>query len=137
MTKKSTDFPLDNIKEAMHDMSVRKALEPLVWEHGMFLACREHIMDLGPKGKIDNKGSDGSTVYERINRHGKYKGICGENIQTGSDKAKNIVLSLLIDKKSDKKVHRRTLMEPKFSKGACCFGQNVKTGVWTVFAYTG
>ena len=131
------EYTAELIKEALHDMSVKKPAPTLVWDQGMFLACREHINDLGPKGKLDHKGSDGKTVFERINRHGKYLGICGENFIVGKERPKDVILGLIIDHNNPKKQNRRALMEQKFVKGAVCSGQHAKYGTWTVFAYTG
>lgn len=132
-----SEYTADALKEAIHEMSVKKPAPTLQWDEGMFRACRDHVLDLGPKGKLDHKGTDGKTVFERINRYGKYHGICGENMQTGKRDAKEVVLSLIIDPGNSKKVHRRTLMEAKFVKAAVCSGEHSKYGIWTVLAYTG
>ena len=126
----------NTLKEVIYDMSVKKPLEPLEWSEELYLACKDHIENLRPKEMINDRGSNGSTIYERANKYGEFKKICGENIQFGGYEAKEIILSLIIDAKSSIKTHRRTLMEPKFTKGAVCSGPHAKYGVWTVFAYS-
>jgi len=134
-TKNSSIYSTESIEEAMHEISVQKSLTPLKWDEGLFKACSDHMDDLKNADMIHNKGTDGSTVYDRINRHGQYRKMCGENIQVGSDNAKGIVLSLIIDGKSTTKVHRRAVLEPKFSKGAVKSGRHSKFGIWTVLVY--
>ena len=124
------------LKEALHDISVRRPLKSLIWDEGIASACTDHVIDLGPKGKVDHIGTDGSTVYERMNRYGKHKGMCGENFQIGLEDPEEIIISMLIDSKNEKKVHRRTMLESKFKKGALCIGNHSKYGIWTVFAYS-
>ena len=134
--KRIIEYTAEAIKEALHDFSVKKPALPLAWDQGMFLACRQHINYLGPKGKLDHKGSDGKTVFERINRRGKYRGMCGENFVVGKERPKDVVLALIIDLSNQSKLNRRTMLEQKFVKGAVCTGYNIKYGIWTVFAYT-
>ena len=124
------------IKEALYDMSIRKPLEPLVWSKELFKVCVDHMMDLGPKGIVSDKGSNGSTIYERVNKRVKARGICGENIQVGASESKEIIMDLIIDSKNNMKSHRRTLMESKFTKGAACTGPHSTYEVWTVFVYS-
>lgn len=130
-------FSEDSVKDAIHDFSMRSPIHPLTWNEGMYNACKDHIQDLGKKGTVSHVGSDGSTVYERINRYGHHTGCCGENIQVSKEPSKEIVLSLIIDSANLNKEHRRTLMNEKFAFGGVAFGDHVKHGVWTVFAYSG
>jgi len=136
LQKGLSSYPDEVLKETIQYTSSRKPTNPLVWDTKLFMACVDHVMDLGQKGIVSNKGSDGSTVYERANRYGKFKGMCGENIQIGSRDPKEIVLSIITDKKSASKVHRKTLMEERYKKGALCLGRHSRFGVWTVFAYS-
>jgi uncharacterized protein YkwD len=130
-------YTAEAIKEAIQEMSVKKPVAELKWDDGIFKACRDHIADLGPKGKADHKGSDGKTVTERLNRYGKFGGIVGENYVVSQTKAKEIILSLIIDFGNSKKAHRRALMDAKFVKGAVCSGFHATHGTWTVLDYSG
>jgi uncharacterized protein YkwD len=129
-------YPDEVLREAIEDMRARRPVKALVWDTKLFMACVDHVMDLGQKGIVSNEGSDGSTVYERVNKYKECKGMCGENIQIGSRDPKEIVLTMVIDKKSVDKVHRERLMEGRFTRGAVCLGRHSKFGVWTVFVYS-
>ncbi len=121
--------------EALHEMSVKMPVPPLVWDDRLYQACRDHVKDLGEKGEVGHKGSDGGTVFERINRYGRFVGKCGENIQAGSENPMEIVLTMVVDKGNPKKTHRRMMLDPKFTHGAVCTGLHQKLGIWTVVAY--
>jgi len=128
---------IENIKEALHDMSVRRPVRALKWDDQLFLACRDHANDLGNSGQVSHFGSDGMTVVERVNKYGKLEGKFGENLQISSEIPQDIILSIIIDKQSPTKVNRRNLMSTDFAMGAVCQGIHVAAGVWTVFVYYG
>jgi len=48
----------------------QKPLPPLEWNSLLYMACRDHTKDIGPKGLTTIKGTDGSMPTDRIARYG-------------------------------------------------------------------
>lgn len=44
----------------------QRPLAPLKWNSLLYKACRDHVVDIGPKGLATSRGSDDSTPFDRI-----------------------------------------------------------------------
>ena len=60
-------------------------MEPLRWSPELAKAAKEHAEDIGPKGIMSHEGSNGSTVKDRLQRHGKIINCYGENLSFHCD----------------------------------------------------
>jgi uncharacterized protein YkwD len=47
---------------------------------GLTLAAQDHVADQSRSGNLGHKGSDDSDSATRMERYGKWHGVCGENI---------------------------------------------------------
>lgn len=72
----------------------------------MTKAAADHTKDMGFAGKTGHVGTDGSNVFFRIKRYGKWKGGCGENLAYGPKTGKGVLLNLLIDDGVPDRSHR-------------------------------
>jgi len=100
--------------EAIRFLRSIKPLPPLNPSKGMSLGARDHVTDQGPSGSNQHKGSDGSQPWDRVNRYGTWEKSIGENIAFGIDKARNIVMFLIIDDGVSIRGHRKNIFNPDF-----------------------
>ena len=91
-----------------------KPVFPLNASKGMSLGSKDHVMDQGSSGFTQHKGSDGSQTGDRVNRHGAWEKTIAENIAYGSDKARTIVIFLIVDDGVSNRGHRKTIFNPDF-----------------------
>ena len=110
LTKEGTSA----VAEAIRSLRSQTPVSPLSPSKGMSLGAKDHIRDLRTSGASQHKGSDGSQAWERVNRYGTWQKIIGENISFGHNKARNIVMVLLIDDGVPSRGHRKNILNPDF-----------------------
>jgi uncharacterized protein YkwD len=102
------------VVEAVRYLRSVKPVFPLNPSKGMSLGARDHVKDQGSSGSTRHKGRDESRPWERVNRYGTWEISIGENVAYGSDKARNIVMYLIIDDGVSGRGHRKTIFNPDF-----------------------
>jgi len=110
----STVEGLRALDECIKELQAYKSLLPLSPKKGLVLAARDHAEDLERTGKTGHKGSDGSTMRDRLNRYGRWQIAIGENIAYGHEDAGRIVTALLIDDGVPSRMHRRNLFNDTY-----------------------
>jgi len=110
LTKEGTSA----VVEATRSLRSQKPVSPLSPSKGMTLGAKDHIRDLRTSGASQHKGSDGSESWDRVNRYGTWQKIIGENISFGHNKARNIVMTLMIDDGVPNRGHRKNIFNPDF-----------------------
>ena len=110
LTKEGTSA----VVEAIRSLRSQKPVSPLSPSKGMTLGAKDHIRDLRTSGASQHKGSDGSESWDRVNRYGTWQKIIGENISFGHNKARNIVMTLMIDDGVPNRGHRKNIFNPDF-----------------------
>jgi uncharacterized protein YkwD len=110
LTKEGTSA----VAEAIRSMRSQKPVSPLSPSKGMSLGAKDHIRDLRTSGTSQHKGSDESQAWDRVNRYGSWQKIIGENISFGHNKARNIVMTLMIDDGVPNRGHRKNIFNPDF-----------------------
>jgi uncharacterized protein YkwD len=105
---------VEGIVEAIRFLRSVKPLPPLNPSKGMSSGAKDHVMDQGSSGSSQHKGSDGSQPWDRVNRYGIWEKNIGESIAYGSDKARNIVMYLIIDDGVSSRGHRKNIFNPDF-----------------------
>ena len=58
--------------EAIAFLKKQKPVGALKNSAGLMKACRDHVLDQGPKGTTGHTGSDGSSPFVRMNRYGQW-----------------------------------------------------------------
>ena len=111
-TKKRTKEGKAAYIEAIKFLEVQKPVGKLNLSDGLTKACRDHAMDLGPKGARGHTGTDGSSVSDRMRRYGQPQSTWGENLRYGrTDAGIDVIKSLLIDDGVADRGHRKNLFK--------------------------
>jgi len=82
------------------------------WSSELFKAADDHAKDIGEKGLLSHKGSDGSTYKDRIEKHCKWGGTIFEAIDYGErDTAQEVIIAWLVDDGVKRRLHRQNIMD--------------------------
>jgi uncharacterized protein YkwD len=101
--------------ECYNELLKTKPLPILKPSKALFLASRDHAVDMGKKGLTGHNGTDGSDPAARVNRYGKFTGpYTGpwENCSYGFENSLDIILQLLIDDGIASRGHRKNILSP-------------------------
>jgi hypothetical protein len=109
------------VDEAIRFLRHTRPLRPLAFSKGMALAAAEHVADQA-NGAMGHEGSDFSNAGERMNRHGAWHTLWGENIAYGHDTPRSIVLALIVDDGQRARKHRKNIFNPAFTRAGAAIG---------------
>ena len=105
---------------------------------GMSRAALDHVLDCGPLGLLTgHNGSDGSTPFDRLSRHGKWEESAGENINYGATQARDVVIQLLIDDGVPSRGHRNNIFSKDFTVVGVASGQHTQFGTMQCITFAG
>jgi len=102
------------VDEAIIFLKRQPQLSEIKPSAGLTRAARDHAKDIGVADIVGHTGSDGSSSRDRIERHGKWKELIGENIQFGEGDARDIVMQLIIDDGVPNRGHRTNIYNKAF-----------------------
>ena len=109
------------VREAIAFLKAQSPLEPLTWSDGLWRAARDHARDQGRTGGTGHGGSDGSTPWDRMARHGQLINTGAENIDYGSETAREVVIALIVDDGVPDRGHRTNIFATTLrTMGAGC-----------------
>ena len=109
------------VDEAIRFLLRQTPLPPLVWSRGLAAAAEELVGEEGKSGSVGHEGKLSGGPAKRIERHGKWQGMFGENIYYGPGDARLVVMSLIIDDAVPNRGHRKNIFTRKFGKaGVAC-----------------
>jgi len=77
---------------------------------------------MGTSGKFSHTGSDGSDPFQRMNRFGTWGITAGENMGSGFNTGKAIVMQYLVDDGVPSRGHRANVLNPEFKKVGIAVG---------------
>ena len=97
------------VDEAIAFLKRQKPLPAFALSAGMTAAAQDHVMDAGPKALMGHDGSDGSSPFDRLSKHGRWSGSAGENISKGCTTAAEVVAQLVVDDGTPSRGHRTNI----------------------------
>ena len=125
---KTTQEGRNGIQSCVDDLSGRQSMPPLIPAKGLFLSARDHATDIGKKDMTGHTGSDGSTMGQRISRHGEWDISIGENISYKTTDGRSTVVRMLIDDGTPSRGHRENVLNKKFKYAGAAFADHLS---WT------
>ncbi|MDQ2937721.1 MAG: CAP domain-containing protein, partial [Acidobacteriota bacterium] len=125
------------LDDAIKFLRSARPMAPLEFREGMVLGAKDHLNDLVRSGRSGHKGSDGSLPGDRISRYGTWRDSVGENIIYHSNRAREDVISLIIDDGVANRGHRRNIFKPKFHVIGIALSPAVKSGTLGVITFAG
>jgi uncharacterized protein YkwD len=127
---------VEALMEATRFLRSTKPVPLLKLSKGMSLGAKDHMKDLRSSGGSQHRGIDGSEPRDRVNRYGTWQKMISENIAFGHDRAKNIVISLIIDDGVPHRGHRKNIFNSDFRVIGVACGEhpNYKTICVITFA---
>lgn len=116
-----TEEGVKAVDEAIHVLSRQKPLYPLDWSDGLAAAAAELVVAQSLSGSIGHGGTKKMGVEARIERHGRWHRVIGENIGYGPEEARLMVMQLIIDDGVSDRGHRKNIFNPAFTTaGVAC-----------------
>ena len=85
------------------------------WDELIGRSCKDHCKDIGPKGTMSHKSSNGDEAHERILKYGSVFGMIGENLNYGHHTGEEIIMALIIDDGVANRGHRTNIFSDRFS----------------------
>jgi uncharacterized protein YkwD len=124
------------VNEAINFIRTMNPVPRLRPSKGMSLGAKDHVKDQGSSSSSQHRGNDGSQPWDRVNRYGTWEKSIGENIAYGSNNARDIVFSFIIDDGIPGRGHRKNIFNPDFRViGVACGHHGTYTTVCvTTFA---
>ncbi len=113
------------LDEAIRFLRNARPLAPLSVSAGMSLAAAEHVADQA-NGSYGHGGSDRTDPAARLNRHGSWSILWGENISYGKSTARDIVAALIIDDGQLARKHRKNIFNPAFNYAGAAVGPHAR-----------
>ena len=115
------------IDEAIRFLRRARPTAPLIISPGISLAAAEHVADQAA-GAFGHGGSDHSNPGNRMNRHGTWSALWGENISYGKSSARDVVIALIIDDGLRSRKHRKNIFNPAFNYAGAGVGPHARYG---------
>ena len=113
------------INEAIRFLRHARPLALLVASPGMSMAATEHVAEQAG-GALGHRGSDFSDPGDRLNRHGTWKELWGENIAYGKLTARDLVVALIVDDGLRGRKHRKNIFNPAFHYTGVAVGPHAR-----------
>lgn len=132
-----TEEGISAVDEAIRFLKSTRPVAPLKYSKGMSWAAMDHVKDQGKRGTLGHSGSDRSGPGDRVNRYGAWRWTVGENISYGRDKARDIVMGLIIDDGVPGRGHRDNIFDSKYRFVGVACGKHKTFEVICVINFVG
>jgi uncharacterized protein YkwD len=105
---------LGAVDEAIRRLERQKPAGVLGYSRGLSLAARDLVAPQGASGGFGHRGPDGSMPSDRIERHGNWESVIGENVAYGQNTARDVVAAFIVDDGVPGRGHRENLFNAAF-----------------------
>ncbi len=102
------------LEETLDTLALTPAMGPLAPSPALTRAAADHARDQSRSGATGHRGSDGTSVAERVARYGSWQTCIGEVIAYGFGTGAEVVSQLLIDDGVSSRGHRTNVLRPQF-----------------------
>ncbi len=123
--------------EAIQFLDRVKPLPAFKLSQGMSQGARDHVEVQGKSGSVGHDSTEGNQPWERINRYGTWKKTVGENIAYGQSRARDLVISLLVDDGVPGRGHRQNIFNRDFRVVGVACGPHAIYGTMCVIIFAG
>jgi uncharacterized protein YkwD len=120
--------------ETIQALDNHASLNALKTSSGLGKAATDHVRDQA-KGATGHVGSDGSHVWDRADRYGKWNLEIGESIAYGRNDARGFILQLLVDDGVSDRGHRKTLLDGKWNLVGAATGSHARFNAMCVLVF--
>lgn len=102
-------------EEAIKYLKKQRPMHTLTFDERIYLACADHVKDIGQKGLFSHESSDGKNVSERLEKYLEWENACCENILLGLSTGTEAVVSMLVDDGVPTRIHREHIFRPEIN----------------------
>ena len=136
-TRMQTGEGVTAVDEAIRFLSRVKPLPPLTWSEGLAAAAAELAEEQGGSGATGHTGKQSHGVQERIERHGTWERLIGENIGYGPEGARIMVMQLIIDDGVPDRGHRKNTFSQGYTTAGIACGPHPRFRSMCVVDFAG
>lgn len=104
---------------AVNKERTSRGLNALCMNKKLENAAQGHSNDMAAHNYMSHKGSDGSTMSQRIKAAGYKRTACGENVAAGHTSVEQVMAAWMASKH-----HRDNILRPKFTMFGCGYAYN-------------
>lgn len=105
------------VKEAFEFLEEHEPLKPLTTNGAILKAAKEHSEDMQKNGITGHTGSNGSTMAQRVEKNGKWKGGLSENVAFQQFSGLDFILYWIVDDGMASRADRKNIFNKAF--GVC------------------
>jgi uncharacterized protein YkwD len=128
---------LKAVDEAIRGLDKQKPMGALGYSRGLSLAARDLVAPQGASGGFGHRGPDGSMPSDRIERHGNWESVIGENVAYGQSTAREVVAAFIVDDGVPGREHRKNLFNAAFHVMGVDCGPHATYGTTCAITFAG
>ena len=122
------------VAETIAYLMDQPSLPPLRAHAGLSAAAAAHVRAQARRG---TEGHGGEPLSRRLQRHGLFAGLSGENISYGYRTPRDVVLQLVVDSRVPGRGHRKTIFGRNWQAAGVACGPHAAYGAMCVIDFAG
>jgi uncharacterized protein YkwD len=125
------------VDEAIRWIEKQRPVGALGYSRGLSLAARDLVAPQGAAGGFGHTGPDGSSPSDRVERHGRWESVIGENVAYGQRTARDVVAAFIVDDGVPGRGHRKNLYNAAFHVMGVDCGPHATYGTTCAITFAG
>jgi uncharacterized protein YkwD len=126
-----------DVEEAIDFLRAQRPLPPLRPDSKLGAAALDHAVAQGRAGGFGHVGADGSSLSDRLHRHGVWAGLAAEDISYGYSSPRDVVRQLIVDSGVPGRGHRNNIFEAAYQAAGAGCGGHPRYGALCVIDFAG